>query len=224
MRILGWCVGMLFGLGQPPASLTKPAAKTPPVMLSALLPTPVAEFVLRAGTDCPLDAIADHELVELLSPDPDAGIVLDILRPMSHIEVFGGVTFRVDEASPEGALTETLLVTGSMVVLNDGRELPFGIKLLLDDVVLNGLVFNAGNAPVIVQTYDQEFPLESGEVLEAHCASSCSVTCGTGSYSCCNIVSGPCAICGCIPNSQEPPTQGCAAGGKYSTQCSIVAQ
>lgn len=156
---------------------------------------------------------------------------------------------RIPSRSLTRGVRPVLLVAGTEVVLADSSRVKFGEEISLPRVrcnrgdlceqteVQSGLVFNSGTTGLTVEDVTGVATLSPGEAVyvipreqwdesgegnggSGGVASSCSVSCGTGYFACCNNTTfWEGAKCKCLLNSARAS---CNSGGVGSSSCSIA--
>lgn len=124
------------------------------VMVSDLVPELMREYVLKYGADSQI-MLPPELLEQVRREEPEESgaetVVKRILRPRICFAALGPVGFtgvRADQ--PTDA---TLLVSGVRTRFLDGAEIPWGRQMALDRIVTGGLVLNAGETTVILNTH-----------------------------------------------------------------------
>jgi hypothetical protein len=194
------------------------------VLLSEVLPGPLAQFVKRSGADRRVDDVLAENLRKIEETEAHVDFVVEVLRPTTVHEASASATLSEELAPKEQATdtkeAQTLLVAGTKVFLSNGEVVQFGAGLFLGDVIEQGLVLNAGDTKIVIAGRRGPIVLAPGEGVLVGCPRQCSTSCNTGSYACCSEVGG-CARCACVLNGTVAT---CDAGGPNANACSVVAR
>jgi hypothetical protein len=200
-------------------------SKEPGILLSELLPDSLADFVVRTGADRSLDQELAEKVWEFYEGRVgflDRKAFIELLQPVAYSTVYGPVTVLHDEVPTEaearGTEARSLLLAVTTVFVYDGVEVEPGGELVLGDVIMNGLVLNAGDVPVIAEVPGSEQEtIPAGAILAVKSAP-CSVRCRAGYYACCRTDWNERLHCNCVRDDRDASCN--IAGGPGATACS----
>lgn len=181
--------------------------------LSDVLPPNIAIFVDVVGSDRRLGTLTGDELDAVRDPAGHAGAFVSLLCPVSLVALAPPVVL-VDAYGEPG--TETHLVAGPGVVVDDEVVVGLGETLSVGETLYWGYVLNAGSTTVLVVDGDgNESEIPPGGVLQGRCSYCCSVEgCRAGTHACCYWTEAGCARCTCVKDGKLPaPGVGCDSGG-----------
>lgn len=213
---LSSCAFIMAQRSDPRGVQVKSAQSEQAENVSKVVPTEVAAYLTKFGLDRPVDA---EEAALLKGETVGPG---DAVRALKLSEVSPLPRKAQIERLDESEVGETRLIAGSDLELSGSVELRFGTQVFPGDIIVRGLILNAGDTSVVLSHVSGEYVLQPGAAaFVGGAATSCETDCREGSYACCYQESTGGAHCDCIGGNSPSDPKCNVGGGPGSSRCSI---
>jgi len=228
-------LSLFFGLTMT-LTAAEPRAEQPtdgdrPALLSEAVPPLIGKFITKVGSDRELAPGEEGIVQGIIAGESEAGsfdvgMLIELLQPQAVRDMTGEAPLTIlppDDAENVEGGGEMLLVAGRLAVLKGGDVIPAGDELFPGDIIISGVILNAGDVPVDVMTADgQAVTLDPTDAAVAKsCETSCSVDVEDTAnyYACCWQDDNGCMRCNSRANGEDPGM--CRSGGPGTSSCSM---